>query len=409
MCESLHKGLPWQLVEAEARQAYGRLVALLAARSGDLAGAEDALGDALVAAIERWPIDGTPANPQAWLLTVARRRGIDRARRCARADLAQAELARMQEEAVAAMSEAQAFPDARLGLMLACAHPAVDAAARAPLMLQAVLGLTAERMAPSFLTSPATMTKRLVRAKAKIAAAGVGFCMPGAETLPERIDPMLDAIYAAFTLARDGGGDSALEDEALWLGRLLAELSPGEPEAAGLLSLMLFVSARVRSSAGAAFTPLSQQNPAAWNAGRMIEAEDWLRAAGALGRPGRFQLEAAIQAVHADRRRSGRTDWAAIRMLYEALLMISPTIGAQVAYAAALAQSDDPVAAVSALDDLEPGRIASHQPYWATRAFALAAAGDIAAASDAYLRAAGLTEQRLVRVWLLERRAALLN
>lgn len=401
--------LPWSSVEAEARQAYGRLVALLASRSGDFAGAEDSLGDALLAALERWPIDGTPANPQAWLLTVARRRGIDRARQRNRADAAQAELARMQDEAEETMNEEQPFPDVRLGLLLACAHPAVDPAARTPLMLQAVLGLTAERMASAFLTSPATMTKRLVRAKAKITAAGVGFSLPGPESLTERVEPLLDAIYAAFTLARDDCGDAELEGEALWLGRLVAELAPDEPEAAGLLSLMLFVAARSPASRDSAFTPLSRQDPATWNAVQMAEAEQRLRAAGRLGRPGRFQLEAAIQAVHADRRRSARTDWAAILTLYEGLLAIAPTIGAQVARAAALAQSGNPADALAALDTLESDRVAAHQPYWATRAFVLAALGDAGEASDAYLRAAGLTERPAVRAWLLEQRTALKN
>ncbi len=384
-------------------------MALLAARSGDLAGAEDALADALVAALERWPVDGVPANPQAWLLTVARRRSIDRARRRARADSAQAELGRMQDEADAAINEEQPFPDARLGLMLACAHPAVDAAARTPLMLQAVLGLSAERMASAFLASPAAMTKRLVRAKAKLAAAGVRFAVPGSEALAERMEPVLDAIYAAFTVARDDNGDRTLEGEALWLGRLLAELAPSEPEAAGLLALMLFVLARATLNATGKFTPLSRQVAADWDSGRMVEAETLLRAAGRLGRPGRFQLEAAIQAVHADRRRSLRTDWAAILTLYGRLMAFAPTIGAQVARAAALAQSGDPAAAVAALDELDPVRISAHQPYWAARAFALAAAGQTAASADAYLRAAGLTERPAIRAWLLEQRAALAN
>ena len=307
------------------------------------------------------------------------------------------------------MNEEQPFPDARLGLMLACAHPAVDIAARTPLMLQAVLGLTAERMASAFLTSPAAMTKRLVRAKAKIAAAGVRFSLPGPEVLSERIEPLLDAIYAAFTLSRDDAGDGALESEALWLGGLLAQLTPDEPETAGLLSLMLFVSSRARANTGRGFTPLSQQNPSDWNVEQIVEAEKRLRAAGQRGRPGRFQLEAAIHAVHADRRRSGRTDWDAILSLYDGLLSIAPTIGAQIAYAAALAQSGDPDAALAALDTLEPARVSAHQPYWATRAFALTASGDAAKASDAYVRAAGLSEHPRVRAWLLERREALAN
>jgi len=399
----------WSLIEREARTAYGRLIALVAARSGDLASAQDAMCDALVAALERWPVDGLPRNPQAWLLTVARRRSIDDARRRTRSDAAQAELIRMQDEADAAANTAQPFPDARLGLMLACAHPAIDAGARAPLMLQAVLGLSAERIASAFLTSPAAMTKRLVRAKAKIVAAGVRFTVPEPETLAERMEPVLDAIYAAFTLARDDSGDGALEGEALWLGRVLAEVAPGEPEAAGLLALMLFVSARAPAPSTGTFVPLSRQAPATWAHAQMAEAETLLRAAGRLARPGRFQIEAAIQAVHADRRRSKRTDWAAILTLYNGLVAAAPTIGAQVARAAALAQSGDPGAALTALDDLDPSRIAAHQPYWAARAFALAAAGRTAEAADAYLRAAGLTERPVIRMWLLEQRAALTN
>jgi len=405
----LEPAAAWSPIEREARTAYGRLVALLAARSGDLAGAQDALSDALVAALERWPVDGLPGNPQAWLLTVARRRSIDDARRRTRSDAAQAELMRMQDEADAVANAEQPFPDVRLGLMLACAHPAIDAGARTPLMLQAVLGLSAERMASAFLTSPAAMTKRLVRAKAKIAAAGVRFTVPEAETLGERMEPVLDAVYAAFTLARDDSGDGALEGEALWLGRVLAEVAPGEPEAAGLLALMLFVSARSPVASTASFVPLSRQDPAAWDHARMVEAETLLRAAGRLARPGRFQIEAAIQAVHADRRRSTRIDWAAILTLYNGLVVAAPTIGAQVARAAALAQSGDPTAALAALDELDPARVLVHQPYWAARAFTLAAAGQTAEAADAYLRAAGLTERPAIRAWLLEQRVALAN
>lgn len=395
----------WSSVETEARRAYGRLVALLASRSGDLAEAEDALADALLAALERWPATGIPANPQAWLLTVARRRSIDRARRRTHADLAQAELVRMQEEAETAINADVAFPDQRLGLLLACAHPAIDTGARTPLMLQAVLGLTAERMAPAFLVSAAAMTKRLVRAKAKLAGAGVRFETPGPEALADRLERVLDAVYAAFTLSRGGGeGDASLQHEALWLGRLLAELAPGEPEATGLLALMLFVSARPSPIQGGRYIPISQHDPASWDAAAMADAEACLRQAGRLGRPGRFQLEAAIQAVHADRRRKPATNWAAILELYERLLAIAPTIGSHVSHAAALAQSGQPSAAINVLDALDPDRVKAHQPYWATRAFALAAMGERAAAADAYTRAAGLAEHPAIRAWLLSQR-----
>ena len=399
----------WSVVEAAAREAYGRLVALLAARSGDLAGAEDALADALLAALEHWPNDGIPASPQAWLFTVARRRLIDGARRRTRADRAQAELVGLHEEGAAAMDATQPFPDVRLGLMLACAHPAVDAAARTPLMLQSVLGLTAERMASAFLTSPAAMTKRLVRAKARLATTGVRFQVPDGDVLPERLEPLLDAVYAAFTLGlaeTTDCGTHSLTGEALWLGRLLWHLVPAEPETAGLLSLMLFVAAR-RTTPAAAYVPLSAQDPAAWHEEYLVEAEGLLRAAGSQGRPGRYQFEAAIQAVHVDRRRSGYTDWPAIVQLYGGLVAWSPTIGARIARAAALAQAGDPKTALRALEALDPDLVVAYQPFWATRAHVLAMLGLRTAAADAYQRAAGLTESTPVRIWLLERLAAL--
>lgn len=395
------------VVEAAARLAYGRLVALLTARSGDLAGAEDALGDAFLAALERWPEQGVPANPQAWLLTVARRKLIDRARRAVRADAAQAEIERMHEEAGHVMSQPDPFPDRRLGLMLACAHPAVDPLARTPLMLQAILGLSAERVAPVFLTLPAAMTKRLVRAKAKIAASGIGFAEPEREQLAERLDPVLDAIYAGFTVGRDERGSGGLAEEALWLGRLVTELAPDAPEAAGLVALMLFVTARVPAARENSFTPLSQQAPADWDTAMMDEAETLLRRAVDFQRPGRFQVEAAIQAVHADRRRTGRTDWAAILRLYEGLAGLTGTVGVQVAWAAALVQLGDPAAALAKLDAIDPAKVAAHQPYWATRAFVLAKSGRGAEAAEAYLRAATLADDPSQRAFLLAQRTAL--
>lgn len=396
-------------VERAARQAYGRLVAILAARSGDLALAEDSLAEALLAALERWPVDGVPANPQAWLLTVARRRSIDAVRRRARAEAAQAEVVRMYEEAVAAPDAAHGLPDRRLGLMLVCAHPVVDVAARAPLMLQVVLGLSAEGMAPLFLTSPAAMTKRLARAKAKIGAAGVGFDLPDRDQLGDRLEPVLDAVYAAFTIAREGALHRPLEQEALWLGRLIVELAPGEPEPLGLLALMLFVAARSAGADSQVFVPLSAQDPAAWDEALMLQAEARIATAARLGRPGRFQLEAAIQAVHADRRRTGRVDWDALLPLYDGLVVLSPTIGAHVSRAAALAQAGHLRQALAALDAIEPAHVDDYQPYWATRAFVLSASGDLNQAEDAYLRAAGLADSPAVRAWLLQQRRRLQN
>jgi len=395
--------------ERIARDAYGRLVAIVAMRSGDLSGAEDALADALVAALEHWPREGPPANPSAWLLTVARRKIIDRARRGSHAVAGQAELLRMHEEAEERMNDAQPFADNRLGLMLACAHPAIDPAARTPLMLQAVLGLSAQRMASAFMMSPAAMTKRLVRAKAKLAEAGIGFVMPGPEAMSERIDRVLEAVYGAFTLARSQRHDAELESEAIWLGQLVVDLAADEPEAIGLLSLMLFIAARPAPDPRQAFVPLGEQDPASWDGQAIAEAERLLRRAGRAGRPGRFQLEASIQAVHAARRHGGATDWQVVVDLYDRLLDLAPTIGATIGRAAALAQAGDAPTALGALGAIEPARVAAHQPFWATLAFVLAQLDRRAEAAGAYERAAGLCDSTPVRRWLLERRAAILS
>lgn len=401
--------------ERVARDLFGGLVALLARRSGNLAGAEDALADALLLAVARWPHEGTPHNPEGWLLTVARRKLIDDIRRGSMAERAQAELLRAYDEAEAATDSMAPFDDQRLALMLACAHPAIDSAARTPLMLQVVLGISAERMASLFLVAPPAMTKRLGRAKAKLAASGVSFDLPGPNQLAARIEPLLDAIYAAFTLGWTAGDElsasqDGLEDEAIWLARIVVEHASSDAEALGLLALMLFSRSRRdarNDPATGAFVPLDLQDCKLWSTPMLDEAEALLRRAGALARPGRFQIEAAIQAVHADRRRWGRSDWHTIGMLYERLLTITPTLGARIAHAAALTEAGRSDAALAALDWLDPVRIASHQPYWATRAAILARLGRTAEASAAYHRAVGLTEDHRISAYLLEKRSAL--
>ncbi|HET9068461.1 MAG TPA: DUF6596 domain-containing protein, partial [Amaricoccus sp.] len=251
--------------EAVARRSRGKLVAWLAARSRDVAAAEDALADAFAAALADWPARGCPANPEAWLMTVARRRLVDRARRRRTGDGAAATLALLAEGMAAAEP---ALPDQRLGLLFACAHPALERSVRAPLMLQAVLGLDTGRIASAFLASPAAMAKRLVRAKARIRAAGIPFAVPEPAELPPRLDAVLEAIYAAFA---EGWTDAAgtdparreLTGEAIWLARLLAGLMPGEPEALGLLALMLHAEARrpARRDAAGDYVPLGWQDP----------------------------------------------------------------------------------------------------------------------------------------------------
>lgn len=327
-----------------ARASYGRLLSLLARDWRDLTGAEDALADAFRAALETWPQGGVPAKPEAWLLTTARRLLIDRRRAIAvRAD-AEPTLALLAQEH--AMTETALFPDERLKLLFVCAHPAIDAAARAPLMLQTVLGLDAARIARAFLTSPAALGQRLVRAKAKIRDAGIAFVIPEQAELPERLDAVLQAIYAAFGSGWEdvAGADprrSGLTLEAIWLARLVVHLLPAEPEARGLLALMLHCQARrdARRDGAGAFVPLAEQDTTLWSPGLIREAESELSRASAAGRIGPFQLEAAIQSVHAARAVTGRTDAQALAQLYEGLARLAPTTGVLVSRAAAIAEA----------------------------------------------------------------------
>ncbi len=398
--------------EAVARDAYGRLVAILAARSGDLAAAEDALADAFERALTRWPERGAPDQPEAWLLTTARRRMIDASRRSATARLAREHLSRLADEAGEASGEALA--DRRLALMAACAHPAIDASVRSPLMLQTVLGLSAERIASAFLVSPAAMGQRLSRAKVKIREAAIAFDTPGPEGLRERIGSITQAIYAAYSTGWEiedpAGGDlvAGLAHEAVHLARLSAELAPDVAAPKALLALLLHCEARrpARRDRSGRFTPLSDQNPALWDRVLIEEAEAQLTAALAIEPPGRFALEAAIQSVHAARARTGRTDWAALVELYDRLAQAGGGIGARLARAAALGEARGPAAGLDALAALEAGaadRVADHQPYWATRAHLLSAAGRSSEAEAAFRKAAGLARDPQVRDFLLRK------
>lgn len=392
--------------EAAARTSYGRLLAFLSARSRDVAAAEDALAEAFRVALDTWPRSGVPDNPEAWLLTAARRTLLHGHRHAQVRAGGEPTLRVLAEEAEDAMAEAR-FPDERLKLLFVCAHPAIDPAARAPLMLQTVLGLDAARIASAFLVAPATMGQRLVRAKARIRDAGIAFQVPEPAELPGRLASVLEAVYAAYGSGWDDldGADTrrkGLAEEALWLGRVLAGLLPGEPEARGLLALMLHCEARRRARRGpdGSYVPLEEQDTTLWDHGLAREAERELAAAAAQGRPGPFQLEAAIQSAHALRLFTGRANWDGIALLYEGLVRLAPTAGALVGRAAALAELRGPAAGLTALDALAPG-LDGYQPYWALRAHLLSKSGH--PAQDAYARAIGLAEDPAVRAWLLRR------
>jgi RNA polymerase sigma-70 factor (ECF subfamily) len=388
-----------------ARRSYGKLVAFLASRTRDVAGAEDALAEAFAAALEHWPADGVPRHPEAWLMTVAKRKMIDAARRRQASDSGAEHLRLLAE--IGSEEKAQ-IPDDRLALMFACAHPAIEGGIRAPLMLQAILGFDAAAIGSAFLVAPATMGQRLVRAKARIRQTGIAFRVPEPVELRERLASVLEAIYAVFAEGWvDPTGTEArrrnLAAEGIWLGRLVATLLPEEPETLGLLALMLHAEARrrARRDATGEYVPLSEQDPAAWDPALIEEAEALLFRASTMGAVGRFPLEAAVQSAHAARRLTGSTDWEAIAHLYDSLLALSDSPVVAINRAIAVAEARGPAEGLAALDALAgDARLAQYQPYWAARASLLAHCGEREAAGLAYERAIGLESDPAVRRFL---------
>jgi predicted RNA polymerase sigma factor len=401
-------------VEMVARRSYGKLVAFLAAPARDVAAAEDALSEAFAAALADWPRNGCPSNPEGWLLTVARRKMIDAARRHTSGEAAAGQLRLLAQGLDAAAADAE-LPDRRLALLFACAHPAIEAGVRAPLMLQVVLGLDAKTIAAAFLTSPAAMGKRLVRAKDKIRQAGIPFRIPEREELPERLDAVLDAVYAAFAEGWTdlGGTDLVRRDltgEAIFLASLVAELLPDEPEALGLLALMLHAEARrrARRNGDGEYVPLANQDPEQWDWQMIKEAEAVLRRASALGSIGRYQLEGALQSAHVYRRRTGHANWPEVVQLYEALSVLTSSPVVAINRALAIAELQGPGVALDALQELAADvRLAEYQPYWAARAELLAKTGAYGEARHAYEIAIGLERDPAVRRFLQRRQSSL--
>jgi len=393
--------------ELAARASYGRLLSILAARAGDVAGAEDALADAFVAALTQWPRDGVPQNPEAWLLTAARRRLVDATRKRARHERYHWLLD--VDEGV----QGERFGDGRLRLLFVCAHPAIDVAVRTPLMLQTVLGLELPRIAAALRVAPKTMGQRLWRAKTKIRTARIPFEVP-AEGLAERASAVLEAIYAAYgsgwdDVAGPAAASRGLTEEAIWLARLMVQLLPEEPEARGLLALMLYAEARIDARRGedGAYIPLSEQDSRRWHWERIAEAETLLNEAARLKRVGPLQLEAAIQSAHVNARYSGEPDEEGVCLLYETLVRLAPTLGIRVAHAVALAKTAGAERGLALLDAMKAATPEDYQPYWSARAHLLEHMGSVEGALHAYDRAIGLTEDDGVRRWLLARKQAL--
>jgi RNA polymerase sigma-70 factor (ECF subfamily) len=395
--------------EQAARASYGRLVAILSARDRDIAAAEDALSDALVAALRVWPETGVPANPEGWLITAARNRRKNDIRAQGVRRAAEPDLIRHFDVADAAVP----VGDHRLNLMFVCAHPAIDPAARAPLILQTVLGIDAATIARAFLVAPAAMSQRLVRARTRIRMAGLRFAVPSAEEMPERLGAVLDAIYAAFGRGWDGldtpDAPEALTGEAIWLARLVADQMPQEPEPKGLLALMLYCSARHRARRDdeGRFVPLDRQDARLWDRSRIIEAEGLLTMAARAGRFGRYQCEAAIQSVHIQRAVTGTLNIVALRTLYDLLVSRSDNIGARIGRAIVMAELGDAAEALDELDALPHDCVQTHQPWWVARSRIASLAGRTEDAVYELATAISLTDDPAVKAFLSARYDAL--
>lgn len=400
------------------------MLAALTKTFRDLGLAEDAYQDAIAEALDRWPADGTPANPAAWLTTVARRRAIDRLRRQRTSDEKQSEYAAFSEmERDIPMDEGgEVIPDSRLELIFTCCHPALATEARTALTLRTIGGLTTEEIAQAFLVPSATMGQRLVRAKKKIKDAGIPFQVPHHEILADRLSSVLVVVYLIFNegysaienddVAQQGGARRGLTTEAIRLGRVLSELMPKEPETIGLLALMLLQDSRrnARIDAAGRLVTLDQQDRTLWDTERIREGLKLVRRMAQMKRPGPYQIQAAIAAVHAECASAETTDWPAIVSLYEALQAWEPTPVVALNLAAAIGMAEGPEAGLARL--AEPGLAAAlsgYQPYFAARADLLRRAGRLGEAAEAYGTALELSTSPAQHAYLKDRRAACLN
>jgi RNA polymerase sigma-70 factor, ECF subfamily len=396
-------------IERVFRQEHGRAVAVLVRRFGDIDVAEEAVQDAFAEAVRRWPSAGLPPSPAGWIITTARNRAIDRLRR---------EAAREHKHAQAALAHAPDDPveegpvqDDRLRLIFTCCHPALAVPAQVALTLRLLGGLTTTEIAHAFLVPEPTMAQRLVRAKGKIRDAGIPYRVPAEADLPERLRAVLAVVYLIFNegYAASSGERLVREDlcaEAIRLGRLLAELMPDEPEAMGLLALMLLSSARraSRTTPGGDLVPLAEQDRSLWDRSLIAEGQALVRRCLRLGRPGPYQIQAAINAVHSDAPSADATDWAQIVALYDQLMAIAPSAVVALNRAVAVAEVEGPETALALVDELD---LDGYHLFHAIRADLLRRLGREPEAAAAYEAAIGLTDNAAERAFLERNRSAL--
>lgn len=397
-----------EIYRTESRRVLATLIRLL----GDFDLAEEALHEAFVAAAEVWPGEGVPGNPRAWLVSTGRFKAIDLLRRRARFDNAKPQLIqRFEENAAANASKADdEIEDDRLRLIFTCCHPAIAPQVQVALTLREVCGLTTEEIASAFLTAPTTMAQRIVRGKAKIRDAGIPFVIPTTTDLPERLDSVLTVIYLVFNEGYSASSGAAhtrgeLSEEAIRLGRLLAELLPA-PEVIGLLALMLLQESRrpARTTHDGDLILLEDQDRTLWNRDRIQEGRLLVERALSTRRFGAYGVQAAIAAVHANALTASQTDWGQIVALYGALLAINPSPVIELNRAVAVAMRDGPEAGVRLIDDLlERGELTDYHLTHAARADLLRRLGRTAQARQSYQQALNLVKQEPERRFLQTR------